>query len=216
MAQHFLFSPLCFPVTRTSSGVNTEEGIFSDRNYWLLEYECKNQSFIMKNAPPLNKINTAFKNNFQHKPTPPLLDQSSIQLWSCVMTSPWNAEWVIFSQGNWLSCYCLHNKKKCKENKPWAVPEGSLNSTLWPRGSTMHHLKLFFSVPWHTAKDGSLIIVTVFTMNQSQRCTDLLQVQQKTVPMDESRPLSPASCQLEYDTSEAGMLPHTHITALSC
>lgn len=61
----------------------------------------------------------------------------------------------------------------------------------------MHHLKLFLSVPLHTAKGGSLIIVTVFTMNQSHRCTDLHQGQQKTVSVDESRPLSPASCQLE-------------------
>lgn len=36
----------------------------------------------MKDAPPLNKINTTFKNNFQYKTLPPLLDQSNTQLWS--------------------------------------------------------------------------------------------------------------------------------------
>lgn len=41
-AHHLLFSPLCFPVTRPSSGVNTEEGMFSDRNCSLLECEFKN------------------------------------------------------------------------------------------------------------------------------------------------------------------------------
>lgn len=53
-------------------------------------------------------------------------------------------------------------------------------------------------------------------MNQSHRSTALPQVQQKAAPMDEDRPLSPASWLLEYDTSEAGMLPYTHVTALSC
>lgn len=72
----------------------------------------------------------------------------------------------------------------------------------------MHHLKLFLSVPLHTAKDGSLINVTI---NQSHRCTDLHKVQQKAIPVDEGRPLSPTSCQLEYSTSEAAMLPHTQL-----
>lgn len=80
----------------------------------------------------------------------------------------------------------------------------------------MCHLKFFLSVPLQTAKGGSLIIVTVFTMNQSHRCPYLHQVQQKAVPVDESPPLSPATCQLDYDSSKAEMLPHTHVTALSC
>lgn len=73
----------------------------------------------------------------------------------------------------------------------------------------MPHLTLFFFVPLGTAKGGSFIIVTIFTMNQSHRSTELPQIQQKAAPVDEGRPLSPASWLLEYDTSKAGMLPHT-------
>lgn len=163
----------------------------------------------MKNAPPLNKISIIYKIISNTKLPPPLTDQSNTQLWSWGVESSGTVNGLFldkvtdYQEGHATDSI---RKQKWKKGGLGQSQEG-LNSTLWPRGSAMHHLKLFLSVLLGSAKDGSLIIVTIFTMNQSHTYTDLCQVLQKAAPVNEGRPLSPASCQLEHDTCEAGMLP---------
>lgn len=164
----------------------------------------------MKDAPPLNKINTTFKNNFQHKTTatsPWSVQYSTLKLGCGIPVGLWTGYFYYGELTIKKATPLPHNKTKTKKKRAVGSPR-----TVWiplHDQEAMRHLKLFLSVPLYAAKDGSLIIVTVFTIIQSHRCTDLHQVQQKAAPVDEGRPLCPASVSWNMTLLKVGCCP-TH------